>query len=504
MKFRWHLALLLFTLLGATYAYFWQSRDWNNASRLMMTYALVDRGTLWIDGLETHVGGDLARSPSNGHLYTEKAPGQSLVGVPVYAAAKALGGYGDHPLNHEARPFWSRDYWVTLGTCGLATAMLGVLLYAFSLRLGTSHGQAVLLAAAYGLGTPAFTYATLFYGHQTAALALAASFFLLYQHESKSADRGFAGSSAPGVGRMLTAGLLAGFAVVIELPTLFVCGVIWLYGASTLRQWRSVLWLTAGMAAAGSVLLVYNWLAFGHPLTPGYRFVIYEPFAEAHANPLVVGGPKWDVLPMLLFSPARGLFVYAPIMLLATAALVALLVRRQWALALVPLGGLVGLLLVNISHQFWEGGLATGPRHLLPAVPLLMLPLAGLLGSVGQRAAPQKTRPWMRGFWIAIGLLTLLGVLIATACTAAGGRFSYPLPPGQDEIEPDWSANPLAGEVLPGLREGELARNLGGMVFGEAAPWWLQLLPLVALWAVIGTVVLRRCRRIARPKTATQ
>src|SRR5262245_40299128 len=89
--FQLDIAFLLFVTLFGTYAYFWQSRDWNAASRLMLTYSLVDRHELAIDGLEGQAGygefnpstrrvemvaGDLARLGS--HYYTDKAPGQSF------------------------------------------------------------------------------------------------------------------------------------------------------------------------------------------------------------------------------------------------------------------------------------------------------------------------------------------------------------------------------------------------------------------------------------------
>ena len=66
----------VFAILLASYAYFWHGRDWNSASRLMLTYALVDRGTIRIDGTEdqTH---DIALR--EGHYYTDKTPGFSLL-----------------------------------------------------------------------------------------------------------------------------------------------------------------------------------------------------------------------------------------------------------------------------------------------------------------------------------------------------------------------------------------------------------------------------------------
>ena len=43
-------ALWVFLILLGSYAFFWHSRDWNTASRLMLTYAMVDRGTVAITG----------------------------------------------------------------------------------------------------------------------------------------------------------------------------------------------------------------------------------------------------------------------------------------------------------------------------------------------------------------------------------------------------------------------------------------------------------------------
>lgn len=491
------LALLLFVLLLGTYAYFWQGRDWNNASRLMLTYALVDRGTLRIDGLEINAGnpaegvGDLARTP-DGHYYTDKAPGQSLLGVPVYALVKRLAGYPDHPLDlPQARAYWPRDYWVTVGTSGLATALLGVLLYVFFLRVGTSHSTAVLLAVAYALGTPALTYATLFYGHQSAALAATASFYLLYRAANDPLHRG--------LGRMLFAGLLAGWAVVVEFPMLLVCGILWAYALIAFKlspgqvgesQSRCVgnalvhsltrspaFWLTAGMVTSGLVLLGYQTLAFGHPLRTGYSYEIYQPFREAHTG-IGIGAPDWSVVPHLLFSLDRGLFVYAPVMLLALPACFALLLRRRWAVVVVPFVSFAALLLVNICHRLPDGGLATGPRFLLPAVPMLLIPVAAWFATLEQSGRLWATKTKL----VVTTGLGGVGMIVILAATAIGGR----LEPGDP--------NPWKNQVLPAWRDGEFTRNLGTELTGEGSSAPAQLIPLVLFWGVIGSVLAWRAK----------
>ncbi len=95
------------------------------ASRLMLTYALVDRGTIRIDGLEDQTGD---KAYFRGHYYTDKLPGFSLLAAGPYAVAKAVLRLPDHPLGLPGFAYWPADYWVTLGTSGLLTACTGVVL----------------------------------------------------------------------------------------------------------------------------------------------------------------------------------------------------------------------------------------------------------------------------------------------------------------------------------------------------------------------------------------
>jgi hypothetical protein len=517
---RTDVALLLFLTVWGTCAYFWQSRDWNNASRLMLTYALVDRGTLHIDGLQMHAGdmrlrtGDLA--VHGDHFYTEKAPGQSFLGVPAYAMWKGLTGYGGHPLNTEAHPYWPQDYWVTLFTSGLATACAALLVYAVGLRFGAGQGGAVLLALAYGLGTHALVYGTLFYGHQAAAACVLGSFLSV---PTGRAHASIGPWSRAGL-RSLAAGLLAGLSVVIELTLL---PAALLVGFELLRrQRRTMPGLVFGLGAAASlsVLLWYHWAAFGTPFTTGYHQIWDRRVREVHGG-LGLFGPNWSVLPELLWRPRRGLFVYAPVTVLGVAALGVMAWRRRWDLCVVPGGALLSLLLVNTSHFYWAGGLATGPRFLLPALPLLMVPLAAWIGM--QRPASAGAVA-LRG---AVAALGLLGAVLALSCALTGGRFG---PINDRHTGVVSRVNPLLRAVLPALTgkcpycrgtgidtggalclcpagqrllSGEAAsarpdgpqwtRTAVGELFGAAA--WIQIAMLPAFLAVLGGLLWVRCRR---------
>ena len=49
-------AFWVFLILLGSDAFFWHTRDWNTASRLMLTYSMVDRGTVVITGLDRQTG----------------------------------------------------------------------------------------------------------------------------------------------------------------------------------------------------------------------------------------------------------------------------------------------------------------------------------------------------------------------------------------------------------------------------------------------------------------
>ncbi len=304
-------------------AYFWHARDWNSASRLMLTYAMVDRGTVAINGLEDQTR-DRARIGST--YYSDKLPGFSLLAVPAYVVEKMLFGLPDHPLNQPGFTHWPADYGITLGTSGLATALTAGLLVLLSFDLGCGPRRAALVGLAYALGTPAYVYATLSYGHQVTAYALLGAYGLVRGAESRK----WASSWTA------LAGLLAALAAVVEIQVGPVSAVVGLYLIALVagkRLSRRCLGTFAlGALVPTLVLLIYNQLAFGGPLDMGYFHEDIAQFRGVHSaeNPLGLRRPDWSRAGPLLWGGYRGLLFYAPILLLAPAGWVVLAVRRRW------------------------------------------------------------------------------------------------------------------------------------------------------------------------------
>ena len=161
-------AAWVFLILLLSDAFFWHTRDWNTASRLMLTYALVDRGTVIITGLENQTGD---KAKFQGEYYSDKLPGFSCLAAIPYGVSRLVLRLPPHPLREElARQYWAADYWITLFTSGFLTAFTGALIVFWSRCLGCGSGRAALLGLSYGLATPAFVYATLAYGHQVVGI----------------------------------------------------------------------------------------------------------------------------------------------------------------------------------------------------------------------------------------------------------------------------------------------------------------------------------------------
>ena len=92
-------AITVFLILIVCYAYFMPKwGDWNANSRADLVYAVVDNGVLHIDDYHENTGDkacypgpyDIESDTCQGHYYTDKSIGPSLVALPFYAAFRLV------------------------------------------------------------------------------------------------------------------------------------------------------------------------------------------------------------------------------------------------------------------------------------------------------------------------------------------------------------------------------------------------------------------------------
>jgi hypothetical protein len=440
---------------------------------------MVDDGALTIDRYVANTG-DYALY--RGRYYSDKAPGLSLLGAPVYAAFRWLASgplaarltavADDGALGATLRPegsgvtpdklaFFLGLTVTTAVTVALPSALLVVLVYLTAGFFIEETRVRLATALLYGLATSAFPYSNAFVGHQTAAVLLFAAFALLLAIRRRGWPRGW----------LLAVGLLLGYAAITEYPTVLIGGLLAGYALLTLgRPLRSLALLALGAAPALALLAAYDYAAFGTILPVGYFHSAL--WTDVHQTGVVsLTHPQAEALWGVTFGAHRGLFVLSPYLLLAGPGYGALWRRRElrweWtALALAPLA----FLLFNGSSAMWSGGFGVGPRYLAPALPFLALVAGVGLGWAWRRA---PARP--------VVVAACAWSLVAVWAQTLGGQ-----------TFPDYSPNPLFDYSFPRLARGDIARN-AGMALGLAG--WASLLPLLAAVAAVGALLLAPWQR---------
>ena len=465
----------LFLLLLLCYGYFFPRwGDWNQNSRLDLTMAIVEDGVLYIDAYGRNTG-DYALYA--GHMYSDKAPGASFLGVPIYAAfrqvVKALGletrmaemasssAIGDTMTGEDTASVMQKTYQAAvlyvlmIFASALPSAMLGVLLYDLlkTIVAAPSHRLGVVLL--YALGTGAFPYANAFLGHQLVAAMLFTAFYLLFKMKQDK----------PARAQLALVGFLLGYALITEYPALLITIPLLGYAAYRLSgQPTLLLWIILGAIPPLGLLAWYNYAIYGTVIPLGYRYsALWQ--AEHSTGFLSLTYPHPKVIWELLFGTYRGLFTLSPALLLAVPGYICLWrMKIHRAEGLVSLMAVLAFLAFNSSSSMWGGGFAVGPRYLLPALPLLVWPIGYWLRHSSRRGATLYV------------LLGLLSVALVWAQTIGGRTF------------PRYERIPLIQVSLPNLMVGNIARNLG-MLAGLSG--WLSLVPLLLAAAGMGSGLCR-------------
>jgi hypothetical protein len=482
------LAIGIFALLFVTYAWFFGGGGWNQNAHFDLTRAMVERQTFHIDGYRVNTG-DISWSPQ-AHAYSNKPPGMPfLAAIPYWVLHKI-----------ESARFLPYDgwYWMTvnvyvlqLAVCATTGAGLAVLMFLWARRrANVSQRMALFVALIGGFATIVFPYSTAFFSPVPAAFFLMLGLLLLD-------DRPALAGAAVGIsGVCFYYGILAAGIMAVAL---------------LIRSRRALLLFIAGGLPFGALLAWYHTVCFGAPwktsLSVATNFTHKGLFLGLFASYPTKAG-LWG----LTFSEYRGLFYVSPVLLLAFVGMFGMIRKRVLLrdLAIIVTTSTVFLLLTS-SFNGWDGGGSFGPRHILPAVPLLALPIVFLRG---------------RALIAVAVVLTVVSASIQFLATAVD-----PTPPGGipdpigmyyvplfrtgripaetmplaytkydrlgkvavnvqavDELVPHW-------QHPPGSRESTWASfNLGEFIFGPGSR--TSVLP-IALWMIFGSALLVRTARTA-------
>jgi hypothetical protein len=431
-------------LIFFSYAYFYEGADPNQHSRLFLTESIVHRASLEITSVH---GYTIDKAEFRGRFFSDKAPGLSALAVAPLAVIDAARAVSGVPKD-DPRVRRVRLHLVTIATIGVAGLLTALLLRRLLMRHRIPARPRALVVFAFAMGTLAFPFSTVLFSHMLGALLVLFAYMRvgdLIRSENLSAPTR--------VRRrwLVQLGLALGALPIVEYPSQLLVAILGLLLAVRLVRlsgWKPALGEVAWTCAAGAIPLLghglYSYLIFGSPLDVPYKHV-FEPFFRMHHEEGLVGVnlPSLAALFGMTISRYRGLFFLCPILLLAFFGL------GSWYRAAEKRGAasradfiavnvmLVVYFLFSASYYAWDGGGSTGPRHYLPVLPLVMIPIA-YFASLGRRH-----------YAIACAL-TGVSALIMLACTAV--LIHQP----EGEV---LSANPFYEIVLPSLLRGRIALN---------------------------------------------
>lgn len=422
---RLKIGITIFFVLLFSFFYFMRN-TWsdNSRTRVALALSIIEDGTVNINKYH-NITKDKALY--DGNYYADKAPGYSFTALPaiwigykIFTAFCKDMGFSKSKIKHfktacnnnnltyifmpykqtgvnshikgvprEAAGTHALDFIQLLGiyfASGLISALTALILYFFAIKIGASTGGGVFASLTYGLATPAWVWSTSFHGHVLTGSCLFIAFAALYYLNNLREP-----SRRKEITLAFIVGALLSWAVVVEYPAAIASVIIALYGLSKVGKWergKTVRTLLAASVAAVIFilpLLIYNYAAFDSPLSTGYQYVtnvgIFTGMDEGFRG---LTYPRLERLYGILFGGARGLFWFSPILLLTPFA-----IYRYWR-APNSRGEVITIcavalyyLIWNSSYFYWHGGHATGPRHLVPILPFICLPLALLWTRAG-------------------------------------------------------------------------------------------------------------------------
>jgi len=457
---------LVWVLVSAAYLavapYFPRINNPNENVRIWMTRAIALDHTLAIDHVTAEWGYVDDKAVARGHLYSSKAPGTSLLGVPVlWLQAKVWRACGWPTPSKRAVTFALR--YLTVVPCALSF----LLLFARWVERRTGSAAARdLLTVAVGLGTLLYPYGILFVGHAQAAMLGFGAFMALGWSRP---DERSEGSVPLSPARLATAGALAGAAVVFEYQVLLVAAA-----AAGLAAWRARArfgWFLLGALPPAAALGAYHAVVFGRPWAFPYGHLENQTYAHLHHGTGFFGlhVPRLDALGTSLFSISYGLFVFSPFLLVGAGLLVRRALQPVRAEAVALLASAVALVLFLAGMTHWRAGWCVGPRYIAAIAPVLA---AGVALEWRWFAGDDRRAIWRRG---------LLGGLVAVSVALNGiSAATYPHYPEQFD-------NPVFDLALPAWRAGYVPSGLGHAL---GLPRLAALLPVAILWvAALGAAL---------------
>lgn len=343
---------ILFLLLCFAFCYFLTPLPADNVlSRANLTASIVSENNLNINEYHKNT---LDKSLLNGNYYSDKAPGISFISVPIafiYSKFRA--------------PDPGNDFFIqiiTIFAVSLPVAFSLMVFFNIIYKTTQNLDTAIIMVLSLSFATLLFPYSTMLYGHAAGASISLIVFYIVFFAELTPIAITMAG---------LLSGWLAGTEYPLATHSIFFAFLM-LYKIEDKRFFG---WFILGAIPAISIFMLYNYQCFGSPFSIGYMHENWEPFKTGMSGGIAgVTYPSLNSLFKILLSPGRGLFIVSPVLLLSIPGFVEGVKSRTNKTIAISAGILALMsILINSSQYLPLGGMAPGPRHLVPIIPYLCL-----------------------------------------------------------------------------------------------------------------------------------
>ncbi len=368
--------------------------------------SLVNHQTLSVDAFRhyPHVLGDYRFGSFNGHLMSTFPWAVSLFAIPAVVLldiAHLVGSpspdsiIASNGTTMKLVLMWSGSLWTAAG-CSVLSIVAFRRLYG---DRATRRNLAVICALIFAFGTSAWSMSSRSLLQHGPCLFLL-SLGLLALDRLFPTQEGVEASQSPLPAFGAGIAFMAATAVrpTDVVPLLF-CGVLIL-----VSSFRRVV-----VYGLGILVVLIPWTL----VTLHYYGALLQPYDAA--NRLGLPSTFFEAIGANLFSPARGLFIFSPIALIAIAGFV-IAIRRHSATGLEYLGAAswIGYVIIlgTVSSSWWAG-FSYGPRYMSETLPfafVLALPFVDWLRSWRASRAP---RPVLyRYATVAVVVLAAFSILV--------------------------------------------------------------------------------------------
>lgn len=420
------IAIFAFTLLVFLISRVHQVTD--SSYSMMLSQSLLDHGSFALDHYTLQPVYQL--ETVDGHTYYQFPPGSSVLSVPF---VWVLNRFGVSAVKADGTYNPRGEVMIEAGLAALLMATLAVIFF-FTARFTLPPGWSAVVALGGALGTQVYSTASRALWSETwGILLLGIAIFLLLAHEIGKRR----------LSPVLFASLLSWMYFVrptFAVPIAALSVYLLLFHRTLLVRYAA----TGAAWLAGFVF--YSWLHYGQLLPSYYRAdrLLFNVF--------------WTALAGNLISPARGLFVYVPVLLFVAY----LLVRYRkflshTRLVWLSLSIVVVHLIVVSGFPHWWGGHSFGPRFTTGLVPwLVLLAILGIRAMLSwreqQTAQSSRSLAWRVQLFLG-GALLMLSVVINTLGATSHATWLWNIRPrGVDEHPErlwDWRQPQFLAGYLP-------------------------------------------------------